>query len=102
MKKIKKVDAFNDSKIKVPFVLPEITSRDKKTILQVLNNNLLTDGPNLKDFENKFAKKVNRKYGISVSNGTAAIQLAFESLNLKKGDEVILPSFTIISCNWCL
>ena len=39
MKKIKKIDAFNDSKIKVPFVLPEITDDDKKVILQVLNNN---------------------------------------------------------------
>ena len=49
-------------------------------------------------FEKKFAKTVSRKFAISVVNGTAALQLAFESLNLKKGDEVILPSFTIISC----
>ena len=97
MKKIKKVDAFNDSKIKVPFVLPEITSRDKKTILQVLNNNLLTDGPNLKDFENKFAKFTGAKYAIGVSNATAALQLSLKAIGIKKDDEVIVPDITFVA-----
>ena len=52
----------------------------------------------LETLEKQFAKKVNRKYAVAVSNGTAALQLAYESLNLKKGDEVIIPAFTIISC----
>ena len=38
------------------------------------------------------------RYGISVSNGTAAIQLALDAAGIGKGDEVIMPSFTIISC----
>ena len=97
MKKIKKVDAFNDSKIKVPFVLPEITSHDKKTILQVLNNNLLTDGPNLKDFENKFAKFTGAKYAIGVSNATAALQLSLKAIGIKKDDEVIVPDITFVA-----
>ena len=97
MKKIKKVDAFNDSKIKVPFVLPEITSHDKKTILQVLNNNLLTDGPNLKDFENKFAKFTGAKYAIGVSNATAALQLSLKAIGIEKGDEVIVPDITFVA-----
>ena len=56
MKKRKNSDAFNDSNIKVPFALPEITYGDKRAILATLNQNLLTDGPKLKEFENKFAK----------------------------------------------
>ena len=55
-------------------------------------------GKFVREFEKKFAKRLNRKFAVSVSNGTAALQLAFESLNIKKGEEVILPSFTIISC----
>ena len=52
----------------------------------------------LKNLKKKFAKRVNRRFAISVTSGTAALQLAFESLNVKKKDEVILPTFTIISC----
>jgi len=97
MKKIKKIDAFNDSKIKVPFVLPEITSNDKKVILQVLNNNLLTDGPNLKNFENKFAKFTGAKHAIGVSNATAALQLSLKAIGIGKGDEVIVPDITFVA-----
>ena len=42
--------------------------------------------------------KICKKYAIAVSSGTAALDIAFASLKIKKGDEVILPTFTIISC----
>ena len=85
--------------LKVKVNEPLISGNEKKYLLKCLSSGYISsEGDFVREFENKFAKKVNRKYGISVSNGTAAIQLAFESLNLKKGDEVILPSFTIISC----
>lgn len=41
---------------------------------------------------------VNRKYGIAVSNGTAAVEVACQALGITKDDEVIMPTFTIISC----
>jgi perosamine synthetase len=44
------------------------------------------------------AAKVNRKYGIAVCNGSAALDLAVTAIGIGKGDEVILPTFTIISC----
>jgi len=72
MKKRKNSDAFNDLHIKVPFVHPEITNADKNAILSALNQNLLTDGPKLKEFENKFAKFTGARYAIGVSNATAA------------------------------
>ena len=85
--------------LKVKVNEPLISGNEKKYLLKCLSSGYISSGGSfVTEFENKFAKKVKRKYGISVSNGTAAIQLAFESLNLKKGDEVILPSFTIISC----
>ena len=56
-----------------------------------------SEGPNVKEFENKIAKFLNRKFGCAVSSGTAALEIAIKSLNLKKNDEVIMPSFTIIS-----
>ena len=64
----------------------------------IKTNWISSEGPFVKKFEKQFSNKIGKKYGIAVSSGTAALQLAFESLDLKKGDEIILPSFTIISC----
>ena len=83
----------------IPVNEPLIGKEEKKYLISCISKNQISSsGIYVKEFEKKFAKKVRRKYAVSVSNGTAAIQLAFESLNLKKGDEVIVPSFTIISC----
>ena len=48
--------------------------------------------------EKSIAKKLGRKHAVAVSSGTAALDIAVTTLNLKKNDEIILPTFTIISC----
>jgi perosamine synthetase len=55
-------------------------------------------GKYIEQFENRWADYCGRRYGIAVSNGTAALQIAIGCLGLKPGDEVIMPTFTIISC----
>ena len=97
MKKRKNSDAFNDLHIKVPFVLPEITNEDKRAILAALDQNLLTDGPKLKEFENKFAKFTGARYGVGVSNATAALQLSLKAIGIGKGDQVIVPDLTFVA-----
>jgi perosamine synthetase len=52
----------------------------------------------LEEFEEKWASFCGMKYGIAVSNGTAALQAAFGCIGLRPGDRVIMPTFTIISC----
>ena len=87
------------NKYKVPVNEPYLFGNEKKYLLKCLSDGFISSsGKFVKEFEKKFAKRVNRKFAITVSNGTAALQLAFEALNIKKKDEVILPSFTIISC----
>lgn len=54
--------------------------------------------PVVKEFEKNFAEYIGKKYAVSVSNGSVALDLSLQSLNLEEGDEVIIPSFTIISC----
>jgi len=49
-------------------------------------------------FEQAWSRYCGRAYGVTVCNGTAALQVAVTALELEKGDEVILPAFTIISC----
>ena len=55
-------------------------------------------GEYMRRFEEGWASYCGRKHGIAVGNGTLALELAMEALGLPAGGEVILPSFTIISC----
>jgi dTDP-4-amino-4,6-dideoxygalactose transaminase len=90
-------DAFNDPSIKVPFIRPQITSDDKKSINDALKSSLLTDGPKLRQFEKKFAEFTGSKYAVGVSNGTSALQLSLKALNIERGDEVIIPDMTFVA-----
>jgi len=57
-----------------------------------------SSGRFIDEFEQRWAAYCGRRYGIAVSNGTTALQLAVAALDLQPGDEIIMPSFTIISC----
>lgn len=57
-----------------------------------------SEGPFVSRFEQNFASFIGLKHGIAVCNGTAALETALFALRIKPGDEVIMPSFTIISC----
>ena len=55
-------------------------------------------GEEEKNFEQEFARYCDAKYAVGVNSGTDALYLACAALDITVGDEVILPSFTIISC----
>jgi perosamine synthetase len=57
-----------------------------------------SSGSYITKFEQDWARYCGVKNGIAVSNGTTALQIAVDALQLGAGDEVIVPSFTIISC----
>jgi perosamine synthetase len=78
---------------------PLIGNLEKKYINKSIDKGFISSsGPSVGKFEDQWAKYCNRKYGVSVSNGTVALQLSLKILDLKKGDEIIMPSNTIISC----
>ena len=82
----------------IPVNKPKIFSYDKTFVNQALKTNWISsEGPFVRKFEMNFSKYNKRKYGVAVSNGTAALEIAIKSLNLKKNSEVIIPSFSIIS-----
>ena len=93
----KKIDAFDDASIKVPFIIPEITKNDKNAVLNALNSRLLTDGPKLRKFESIFAKFTGAKFAVGVSNGTAALHLSLKALGIGNGSEVIIPDITFVA-----
>jgi len=83
----------------IPVNEPLLNGEEKKYLLECIDSGWISsEGPFISEFENKFAKRVNRKHGIAVTNGTAAIDASIEALGIGPGDEVILPTFTIISC----
>lgn len=78
---------------------PLVGEIEKEFVNKSLNlGEISSSGPAVIEFEKKWAKYCNRKYGVSVANGTVALQLALKVLGLKKDDEIIMPSNTIISC----
>ena len=93
----KRIDAFNDTSIKVPFILPQITKDDLRAIKQAFDSPLLTDGPKLCEFENKFIKFTKSKFAIGVSNATSALQLSLKTLGIGEKDEVIIPDMTFVA-----
>ena len=71
---------------------------DAESVHKVLKSGWVSsEGPNVKKFEDRFSRFIGHKYSVAVSSGTAALEIAVKSLNLKKNDEVIIPNFTIIS-----
>tara|TARA_B100001121_G_C18695705_1_gene624940 strand:- start:1849 stop:2967 length:1119 start_codon:yes stop_codon:yes gene_type:complete len=82
----------------IPVNKPLIENSDIKAVNKVLKSGWISsEGSNVEKFEKKFSKFIGHKYGVAVSSGTAALEIALRALNLKKKDEVIIPDFTIIS-----
>ena len=82
----------------IPVNKPQISSKDISNITKILKDGWISaEGANVKLFEDKFSKFIGHKYGVTVSNGTAALEVAVQSLNLPKNSEVIIPNFTIFS-----
>ena len=87
----------------IPVNVPKIFKQDKINVKNCLNTNWISsEGSYVKKFEKEFSKYNKRKYGIAVSSGTAALEVAIKSLNFKPKDEVIIPAFSIISTALCV
>ncbi|MHC5673362.1 DegT/DnrJ/EryC1/StrS family aminotransferase [Nostoc sp.] len=83
----------------IPVNQPLLNGNEKKYLLQCIETGWISsEGPFVKQLEQEFAARVGRKYGIAVSNGSVALDAAVAALGISQGDEVILPTFTIISC----
>ncbi len=83
----------------IPVNEPLLQGNEKKYLNECIDTGWISsEGPFIKMLEESFAEVCGRKYGVAVCNGTAALEVAVTALEIKHGDEVIMPSFTIISC----
>jgi perosamine synthetase len=83
----------------IPVNIPWITEEDADYVRKAAAEGWVSgEGKYVTEFEDAMADLCDRRYAIAVSNGSVAIDLVIEALGVGPGDEVILPSFTIISC----
>ena len=89
-------------KKQIPYGKQELTQDDISAVINVLNSDFWTQGPEIIKFEKAFAKYVDSKYAIAVSNGTAALHLCSIALDVKPGDKVITTPITFVASANCV
>jgi perosamine synthetase len=78
---------------------PDLGGNEADYVLECLKTGWISSGGHfVEQFEQAWAEYCGMTYGVAVCNGTTALEAALASLDLKPGDEVIMPTFTIISC----
>ena len=82
----------------IPVCEPTLTGKETEYVLDCLESNWISSaGKYIPAFEEQFAAASGCKYGTACANGTVALHLALAALGLEPGDEVILPTFTMIA-----
>jgi dTDP-4-amino-4,6-dideoxygalactose transaminase len=88
---------LNLSDWRIPLSSLDYGPEEEAAVQRVIKSGWLSMGPEVARFEEEFAEFLGVKHAIAVSNGTAAIHLAFMALNLKPGDEVIQPAINFVA-----
>lgn len=83
----------------IPVNEPKLEDEDFHALEDAFRTGWISSaGRYVDEFEQLWAAYCGHEYGIAVSNGTTALQVAVEAIGIQSGDEVIMPSYTIISC----
>ncbi|AWW32221.1 UDP-4-amino-4,6-dideoxy-N-acetyl-beta-L-altrosamine transaminase [Echinicola strongylocentroti] len=86
----------------IPYGKQFITDEDIQAVVGTLKSDFLTQGPKIVEFEKAFAKYVEAKYAVAVSNGTAALHLNAIALEIQPGDKVITTPITFAASANCV
>ena len=81
----------------IPISLPSMGQEEWEATKEPIFSGWITQGPKVAEFEKLFAQRHKVKHAIAVSNCTTALHLALVALDVKPGDEVIVPAFTWVS-----
>jgi len=83
----------------IPVNEPLLGERELEYVTECVRGGWVSSaGRFIEEFEQGWAGYCGRRYGVALCNGTAALQVAVAALDLQPGDEVVMPTFTIISC----
>ncbi len=86
----------------IPYGRQNIDQKDIDAVVEILKSDYLTTGPKVAEFETLFAKYVNSKYAVAISNGTAALHLCALALGVNKGSKVITTPITFAASANCV
>ena len=86
----------------IPYGRQSIDENDIQAVIDVLRSDWLTTGPQVERFEAEFAEYVNSEHAVAVSSGTAALHASMFALNIKPGDQVIVPPITFAATANCV
>lgn len=86
----------------IPYGKQHITKEDELAVIETLYHPYMTQGPKIKEFEEKFAQYIGCKYAVAVSNGTAALHLCTLALNVCEGQKVITTPITFAASANCV
>jgi perosamine synthetase len=82
----------------IPVNTPKMWGNEKKYLEECIDSGWISsEGPFVKEFENQFSLYIGKEFGVAVANGSAALDIAVKAIGIGLGDEVIMPTFTIIS-----
>jgi perosamine synthetase len=81
----------------IPISLPVTGDEEWQALKEPLISGWLTAGPKVRDFEKAFAERHQVKHAIAVTSATTALHLSLVVIDIKAGDEVIVPAFTWVS-----
>lgn len=85
----------------LPYGRQTVSDSDIAAVTEVLRSDWLTQGPCIEEFESKVAERCGAKYAVAVSNGTAALHVAMQSLGLKSGDRLWTSPNTFVASANC-
>lgn len=86
----------------IPYGRQHIDQTDIDAVINTLTGDFLTQGPKVREFEEKFAEYVGAKYAVAVNNATAGLHLAVLALGLKEGERVITTPITFAASANCV
>lgn len=80
---------------------PDITQKEIDIVIDVMKSNILSIGPKINKFEQKFKDYFNIKHAIAVNSGTSGLHLLVKALGITEGDEVITTPFSFVASTNC-
>lgn len=81
----------------IPYCQHDVRPEDREAVAKVLDSSRLTQGPAGSEFEAALCARLGAKHAVAVSSGTSALQIALLAMDLRDGDEVLVPSLTFLA-----
>jgi UDP-4-amino-4,6-dideoxy-N-acetyl-beta-L-altrosamine transaminase len=86
----------------IPYGKQHITEEDIEEVTKTLKSDFLTQGPKVREFEEKFAEYIGVKYAVAVSNGTAALHLSALALGVNETSKIVTTPITFVASANCV